>query len=102
MNELSITRDSDLKEFVKWYVTSNKQLPFSTNFKKYNSPQSFIAGVLNNFLYNNQGNFTSTQIQHLEFIINTFTQLSKEVHIQLQKLSDNQEVVFKEKLLDFQ
>ena len=101
MNELSITRDDDLKGFVKWYTSPNKQLPFSSNFKKHNSPQSFIAGMLNNMLYGNQGNITDTQANHLEFIINTFTQLSKEVHIQLQKLSDNEEIVFRETLLTF-
>ena len=96
MNELSITKDSDLKDFVKWYTSPNKKLPISTVFKRHNSPNSFVAGTINNMLYGNQNNITDTQSEHLQFIINTFTDLASEAGIKLQKNCDEQPVSFQQ------
>ena len=96
MGEISITKDTDIKDFVKWYTTSSKHLPFSTIFKRYNSPQSYVAGMINNLLYNTQNDLTDTQAGHLQFIINTYTDLSNEVNITLQKNGDTDPVSFQQ------
>ncbi len=98
MGELSITKDTDVKDFVKWYTTSTKNLPFSTIFKRYNSPQSYVAGMINNLLYGNQNDLTETQTVHLQFIINSYTDLSNEVNIMLQPNGDTDPVSFQENL----
>jgi len=102
MNELSITKDDDLKAFVKWYTSPNKTLPISTMFKRHNSPNSFVAGTINNLLYGNQNDITDTQSEHLQFIINTFTDLSSEANVKLQKNSDDQPVSFQPNIWEIQ
>ena len=94
MCELSVTKNDDLKSFVKWYNSPNKTLPISTQFKRHNSPNSFVAGTINNILYGNQNDITDTQSAHLQFIINSFTDLASEANITLQRNADNQPISF--------
>jgi hypothetical protein len=98
MNELSLSKDSDYKLFVKWYTTPDKQLPYSTQFKRNNSPCSFVAGTINNLLYGSQSDVAESQAKHLSFIINTFTDLSSEAGIELQKNADEQPVLFQQNM----
>ena len=94
MGELSITKDVELKEIVKWYTSPNKTLPYSTYFKKNNSPNSMVSGIINNLLYGTQQDISEIQAEHLQYIINTFTDLSSEADIPLQQNCDTQPVVF--------
>lgn len=96
MNELSLSKDPDYKLFVKWYTTPDKLLPYSSQFRRNNSPQSFVAGTINNLLYGSQSDIAETQAKHLSFIINSFTDLSSEAGIELQKNSDKQPVLFQQ------
>ena len=96
MNELSLSKESDYKLFVKWYTTPDKLLPYSSQFKRNNSPCSFVAGTINNLLYGTQQDLASTQVTHLMFVINTFTDLSSEAGIELQKNGDKQPVLFQQ------
>lgn len=98
MNELSITKDNELKEFVKWFESPSKTLPISTKFKRHNSPQSYVAGTLNNLLYNNQSDITDTQANHLEYIINSYVQVSTLISLELQKNRENEQIEFRENL----
>jgi hypothetical protein len=94
MNELALSKDPDYKLFVKWYTTPDKLLPYSSQFRRSNSPQSFVAGTINNLLYGSQSDIAESQAKHLSFIINSFTDLSSEAGIELQKNSDKQPVLF--------
>jgi len=94
MNELSLSKDPDYKLFVKWYTTPDKLLPYSSQFRRSNSPQSFVAGTINNILWGSQSDIAESQAKHLSFIINSFTDLSSEAGIELQKNSDKQPVLF--------
>lgn len=98
LNELSLTKDSDIKGVIKWYTTSDKELPYNSHFKRRNSPQSYVAGLLNNLLFNSQNDITSTQAVHLEYIINSYVQLEPLINVNLQKDKDNKLVQFRENL----
>lgn len=105
MGEISLAKDRDIKDLVKWYTSPNKTLPFSNTFKRNNSPQSFISGMLNNMLYNGQRDFSESQANHLQNIVSVFSQfvsvVSTENNITLQKSSNNDTVLFVENLISF-
>ncbi len=71
MNELSISTDKDVKDFTKWFITTNKKYPYNSKLKKNNSPQSIIAGMLNNLVFGNQRDFSLTQLDLVQEISNT-------------------------------
>lgn len=101
MSELSICSQIDVKDLTKWYTKPNKSLPFHSKFKKHNSPQSFISGMLNNHLYNGQRDCSEIQAQHLQMIINTFVGIVdalKDLKIDLQKNSTLETIMFTENL----
>ncbi len=105
MGEISLAKDRDIKDLVKWYTSSNKTLPYSSTFKRNNSPQSFISGVLNNILYNGQRDVSETQASHLENIVSIFSQfvevINSESKVHLQKNSNNDTILFVENLISF-
>ena len=103
--EISLAKDRDIKDLVKWYTSPNKTLPFSNQFKRNNSPQSFVSGMLNNMLYNGQRDLSESQASHLENIISVFSQLTEvlntENKISLQKTTNNDTVLFVENIISF-
>ena len=105
MGELSLIKDKEVKDVYKWYTTSTKTLPYSNSMKRYNSPQSFISGTLNNIMFGSQREITETQSEHLQNIINNYQQLSNcisdEYKIRLQKEANTESVLFVENLLTF-
>lgn len=101
MGELALCGDQDVKDLLKWYKTPNKSLPYHSKWKKYNSPQTFIAGTLNNTMYGNQQDLSEIQCQHLQNIINNFvgiTEALKEMKIDLQKNNTPEQIMFVENL----
>lgn len=105
MGELSLIKDKEVKDVYKWYTTSTKTLPYSNSMKRYNSPQSFISGTLNNIMFGTQREITETQSEHLQNIINSYQQLSnclsEDYKIRLQKEANTETVLFVENLLTF-
>jgi hypothetical protein len=102
MGELSLTKDKDVKDLVKWYTSSNKQYPYSNQFKRYNSPQSFVSGMINNMMFGQQRDWSETQANHAQNIIGMFSQfttiLENEHQITLQKSANFDTVLFAENL----
>lgn len=100
--ELSLSKDKEVKDVYKWYTTSSKQLPYSNQMKRYNSPQSFIAGTLNNLMFGTQRDISETQSQNLQTIINAYTQMaeciSKDYKVTLQKQANVDTILFVENL----
>lgn len=105
MAELSVSRNKSLKEILRWYKTANKHCPYSTLLKSNNSPQSFLAGIINNFQFGTQKDFTEKQILTLEYLINTTIDIieytKNEIHISLQKDTIPDKILFQNKIFEF-
>ena len=72
MTELSIARDKRIRGFTTmWFTQSDKRYHYNSKLKKHNSPQSYLAGTLNNIQFGNQRDLSLLQLQTLQYIINT-------------------------------
>jgi hypothetical protein len=72
MTELSIARDKRIRDFTTvWFTQPDKRYHYNSKLKKYNSPQSYLAGILNNIQFGNQRDLSLLQLQTLQDIINT-------------------------------
>jgi hypothetical protein len=71
LTELSISKDKDVRDFTKWFTTSDKRYHYNSKLKRYNSPQSYLAGTLNNIQFGSQQDFSLTQLQTIQDIVNT-------------------------------
>ena len=71
MTELSISKDREIRDFTKWFTSSDKRYPYNKKMSKSNSPQSFLAGTLNNIQFGNQKDFSLLQLQTIQTIVNT-------------------------------
>ena len=70
LTELSISKDKDIRDFTKWFTTSDKRYHYNSKLKRHNSPQSFLAGTINNLQFGNQKDFSLLQLQTIQDIIN--------------------------------
>lgn len=67
MGELSKNRDREVQNIInQWYKKRTQTLPKSNN--GWNTPESFIAGLLNNLMFGNQNDLSQTQMDALENI----------------------------------
>ena len=101
MSELSLCTDKDVRDLLKWYKTPSKTLPYHNKWKKYNSPQTFVSGTLNNIMFGTQEDLSEIQGEHLQNIINNFVgivEALKDMKIDLQKNSTPETVMFTENL----
>lgn len=105
MSELSLIKDKEIRDVYKWYTTPTKTLPYSNSTKRYNSPQSFIGGLLNNIMFGSQRDISLVQSEHLQNILNNYQQLSDciniEYKIKLQKDANTETILFVENLLRY-
>ena len=104
MSELNLSTNKEIKEVVKWYNKSTKTLPHNRIFGKYNSPCSFVAGVVNNIAFGNQKDMSLIQAEHCQNIINNFVMLSdaiKSMGFDLQKNQSYDNILFCEQLFEF-
>ena len=89
MQELSISRNKDIKEFVAWFNKPNKRFLYNTKLERHNSPQSLLAGVINNIQFGTQHDFSLIQLEAVQDIVNTsidIIEAIKDAHnISLQK-----------------
>jgi hypothetical protein len=102
IQEVSIAADKDIKSFIKWYVSSNKKYPYNSKLSKYNSPQTIIAGTLNNLMWGTQRDFSLVQLELIQDINNILVDIIEviitEKHINLQTASKYQKVWCQENL----
>lgn len=70
MTELSISRNKDIRDFTDWFVTPDERYHYNKKLKRYNSPQSYLAGTMNNIQFGNQKDFSLTQLQTIQEIVN--------------------------------
>lgn len=92
MTELSISKDKDIRDFTKWFTTSDKRYHYNTKLKRSNSPQSYLAGTLNNIQFGNQKDFSLMQLQTIQEIVNTCVDIidaimeAKDINLQQNKM----------------
>ena len=92
MTELSIAKDKDIRDFTKWFTTSDKRYHYNKKLSKYNSPQSYLAGTLNNIQFGNQKDFSLMQLQTIQDIVNTSVDIidaimeAKDINLQQNKM----------------
>ena len=101
MGEISLCTDKDVKDLIKYYTKPSKSLPYHNKWKRYNSPQTFIAGTLNNIMMGNQQDLSETQAQHLQNIISNFSGFHdalKEMRLDLQKNNIIEPIMFVENI----
>lgn len=71
MTELAIVKDKRVSNLItQWFNKPDKRYHYNKKLGKYNSPQSFLAGTLNNLQFGHQKDFSLTQLQTLQHIIN--------------------------------
>lgn len=71
MNELNISKNKDVRDFIKWFNNTNKRYHYNNKLKRHNSPQSLLSGCMNNIQFGYQYNFTLAQLEVLQDVINT-------------------------------
>jgi hypothetical protein len=71
MTELSIAKDKDIRDFTTvWFTKPDRRYHYNKKLQRYNSPQSYLAGTLNNLQFGKQRDLSLTQLQTLQDIIN--------------------------------
>ncbi len=88
LQEVSITGDKEIKDFTSWYAKSSKKYPYNSKIKKHNSPQSVVAGLINNLVFGTQRDFSLLQLELAQDLNNV--------------LIDIVEVIKEEKNIDLQ
>lgn len=67
MSELTINKDENIKLFIReWYHKRNATLPKGRN--GLNTPESFIAGIINNIMFGTQNDLSDIQMDALSNI----------------------------------
>ena len=84
MNELTISRNKDVRDFIKWFSTTNKKYHYNNKLKRHNSPQSLLSGCMNNIQFGYQYNFTLLQLEVLQDVINTSIDIIGAIEIELE------------------
>lgn len=105
MTELSLTSDTDIRKMTKWFTKSDKIYLYNRKMKRSNSPQSFLAGVLNNTLFGNQEDFSLIQLQTLENIFSKAINLVDEIEsrgVVLQEKKRFEDIFIREKLWEIE
>lgn len=104
MNELCLSKDKEIRDFTNWYKRSNKRYHYNKKLSRYNSPQSYLGGIINNLHYGNQYNFSLTQLETLQDIINLMVdiihQVEKVHNLQLQVNQKIEKIFVQENLFD--
>jgi len=81
MQELSLLNDPDVKAFIKWWCGSDKKYPYNKRLGKYNSPESMMAGLLNNMMFGNQRDLSTVQMPFYEEITNICAEVIAELEL---------------------
>ena len=71
LTELSISKKEEICKFTNWFTTADKRYHYNSRLRCYNSPQTFLAGILNNLQYGKQRDLSLMQLQTLQEIVNT-------------------------------
>jgi hypothetical protein len=88
MQELSLSKNQDIKDFVNWFSKPHKRFLYNNKLSRNNSPQSYLAGTMNNLQFGTQQDFSLIQLEIIQDILNTsidiIDAINEEHKIQLQ------------------
>lgn len=81
MQELCLSTDPLLKPFTNWWRSPNKKYPYNKRLGKRNTPETMIAGLINNILFGTQEDLSLEQIEFYEEIINQCVEIIEEIKV---------------------
>lgn len=79
MQELCLSTDIDINLARDWWRSGDKRFPYNKRLGKRNTPETMIAGLLNNILFGNQDNLSLEQLPYYEEIINSAITVIEEI-----------------------
>jgi hypothetical protein len=71
MQELALSKNQDIKDFANWFSKPHKRFLYNTKLGRNNSPQSYLAGTMNNLQFGTQQDFSLVQLEIIQDILNT-------------------------------
>lgn len=71
MQELCLGTDVDIINITDWFRSPDKRFPYNKRLSRRNTPESMIAGLMNNMFFGNQKDLSLDQLPYYEEIINT-------------------------------
>ena len=98
MQELCLSNDPDIRLVESWWRSPDKQYPYNKKLGKRNTPETMIAGLINNMIFGKQDNLSLEQLPFYEEIINKSVEIIEELEyakkIKLQSQSTMTGIVF--------
>lgn len=81
MQELALSNDPDIKDFIKWWRGPDKKYPYNKRLGRHNTPETMMAGLINNVLYGNQRDLSVEQLPFYEEITNVCAEVIEELKL---------------------
>lgn len=98
MQELCLSTDIDIKQINNWWRSPDKRFPYNKRLGKRNTPETMIAGLINNMVFGKQENLSLEQLPYYEEIVNTCVEIIETVEmakqIKLQTMPLHTGIVF--------
>lgn len=98
MQELCLSNDPDISLAKQWFRAGDKRFPYNKRLGKRNTPETMIAGLINNMIFGNQDNLSLEQLPFYEEIVNSCVLIIEELElakkIQLQTKPQMTGIVF--------
>lgn len=81
MQELCLSNDPDIKLVREWWRSPDKSYPYNKRLGKRNTPETMIAGLINNMIFGHQDNLSLEQLPFYEDIINKSVEIIEELEL---------------------
>lgn len=79
MQELCLSADPDIRLANSWWRSTDKRYPYNKRLGKRNTPETMIAGLINNMVFGKQDNLSLEQLPFYEEIINKSVEIIEEI-----------------------
>lgn len=81
MQELCLSTDPDVRLVNEWWRSGDKRFPYNKRLGKRNTPETMIAGLINNMVFGKQDNLSLEQLPFYEEIINKSVEIIQEIEL---------------------
>lgn len=81
MQELCLSNEADICLAREWWRSGDKRFPYNKRLGKRNTPESMIAGLINNMIFGHQENLSLEQLPFYEEIINSCVTVIEELEL---------------------
>ena len=78
MQELCLSTDPQIVLAMNWYRNPDNRFPYNKRLSRKNTPESMLAGYINNVFFGNQKNLSLEQLPYYEEILNTAIDIIEE------------------------